>query len=268
MLDNRKKVSDESKKKLEVMQNLDSLGIGFSVASHDMDIRGSGNLLGDEQSGHVKETGVELYQQMLLETIEELKNKHLDFAAKAAALDDLNNVGSRAKRSAVEGLANDNLGTREHDYDFHVQIKLGISLLIPENYIQDLGLRMSFYKKIAAIKNDEDQQNLENEMTDRFGKIPAEILNLMEIAKLKSSCKKTGVEKIEAASDGILISFKDNKFAAPEALLKMVFESKNQIKIISGQKILFVCDVKNENLKIAAANQVIQKLQQLLKQNA
>jgi transcription-repair coupling factor (superfamily II helicase) len=258
MLDNRKKISDESKKKLEVMQNLDSLGVGFSVASHDMDIRGSGNLLGDEQSGHVKETGVELYQQMLLETIEDLKGK----------------VISHQSTVDSHGLANDNLGNSRLttddlrlNSDFHVQIKLGISLLIPEKYMQDLSLRMSFYKKIAAIKTADEQENLIAEMTDRFGKVPAEILNLTEIAKLKWSCKKVGVEKLEAVSEGILISFRDNKFAAPDELLKMVFTSKNQIKISSGQKVLFVCDVKSEALKILAANQAIQKLAIIAQKN-
>ncbi len=237
MLDNRKKVSDESRKKLEVMQSLDSLGVGFSVASHDMDIRGSGNLLGDEQSGHVRETGVELYQQMLLETIEELKNEHKPDAT-------------------VEELKN---------HDFAVQIKLGISLLIPEDYMQDLSLRMSFYKKIANVKNAEDQENLINEMTDRFGKIPTEILNLMEIAKLKWACKKVDVERLEVNSEGIVISFKDNKFAAPESLLQMVFSSKNKIKIHTGQKIVFVCDVKTPELKIYSALRAVDQLQRLLK---
>ncbi len=242
MLDNRKKVSAESRKKLEVMQNLDSLGIGFSVASHDMDIRGSGNLLGDEQSGHVKETGVELYQQMLLETIEDLKN-------------------NKAMLNSSEQSGDENSS------DFAMQIKLGISLLIPEEYMQDLSLRMSFYKKIAAIKNDEDQENLINEMTDRFGKIPSEILNLMEISKLKSACKKVAIEKLEANLQGILISFKDNKFSNPEGLMKMIFDSKNQIKLNSGQKILFLKDVKSVENKIRSAFEVITKLSVLVQQN-
>jgi transcription-repair coupling factor (superfamily II helicase) len=240
MLDNRKKVSEDSRKKLEVMQNLDSLGIGFTIASHDMDIRGSGNLLGDEQSGHVKETGVELYQQMLLETIEELKNSN-----------------PNSSRPHLE------TASRSIE-DFSVQIKLGISLLIPEDYMQDLSLRMSFYKKIATIKSDEDQENLINEMTDRFGKIPAEIINLMEVAKLKWSCKKVAVERVEAHPEGILIGFKDNKFANPDKLLQTVFSSKNKIRIHAGQKVLFVCDVKTAAAKITSSLDVILQLQKLL----
>ena len=177
---------------------------------------------------------------MLLETIEELKNSGPNSPSRHPEL--------------VSGSIE----------DFSVQIKLGISLLIPEDYMQDLSLRMSFYKKIATIKSDEDQENLINEMTDRFGKIPAEIINLMEVAKLKWSCKKVAVERVEAHPEGILIGFKDNKFANPDKLLQTVFSSKNKIRIHAGQKVLFVCDVKTAAAKISSALGVILQLQKLL----
>lgn len=240
MLDARKKPAKEAMQKLEVMQNLDSLGVGFSVASHDMDIRGSGNLLGDEQSGHVKETGVELYQQMLLETIESLKNSPQVADAKAAA-----------------------------DFtpqDFSVTVKMGISLLIPEEYMPDLALRMSFYKKIAAIKNDEEQENLSNELVDRFGKIPQEINNLIEVSKLKAACAKIGIERLELGVSGITIGFFENKFAAPEKLMQMIFSSKNQIKLLPNQRIVFVSSAAQMEVtqKLAACYAVIHKLEQIL----
>ncbi|OFW87573.1 MAG: transcription-repair coupling factor [Alphaproteobacteria bacterium RIFCSPLOWO2_12_FULL_40_11] len=227
MSDNRKKISDEARKKLEVMQNLDSLGIGFTIASHDMDIRGSGNLLGDEQSGHIKETGVELYQQMLLETIQEMKTttNHLPLTT-----------------------------------DHSITIKLGLSLLIPEEYMPDLSLRMSFYKKIANVKNDEEAEILHNEMNDRFGKIPTEILNLFEIAKLKHRCKKLGIERLESIMEGILIGFKNNQFANPEKLLAMIFASGNKVKIHAGQRVLFAEDGD----KVSSAFAAIKKLEELL----
>jgi len=245
MLDHRKKVSDESQKKLEVMQNLDSLGVGFTVASHDMDIRGSGNLLGDEQSGHVKETGVELYQQMLLETIEDLKNETLRQA-------------QHDKSMAIP-----NLSKGDENLDFSIQIKLGISLLIPEEYMPDLSLRMSFYKKIAMIKNDEDARNLVDEMNDRFGKIPEEILNLIEITKLKHLCKTLGIEKFESTSEGLVLGFKNNQFRNPEKLLTMIFASKNKIRLHTGQRVLFVCDTSSTSKKISSAFAVIKKLEEL-----
>ena len=234
MLDNKHKIADESRKKLEVMQNLDALGVGFSIASHDMDIRGSGNLLGDEQSGHVKETGVELYQQMLVETIEKIKN-NVEFA--------------------VDGI---------EDFEKNTTIKLGISLLIPEDYMSDLSLRMSFYKKISYIKNIQDRENLINEMTDRFGKIPQEILNLFEVALLKNLCQKVGVENLEIAQDGFIVAFKNNKFAGAEKLMKMIFESKNKIRLANGQKLLFIMNFKTLEEKIYCANDILKKLQNLL----
>lgn len=228
-----KKLKEDARKKLEVMQNLDSLGVGFTVASYDMDIRGSGNLIGDEQSGHVKETGVELYQQMLRQAIEELKNKG----------EDLN---------------------QSFENDFSVQIKLGISLLIPEEYMSDLAMRMNFYKKIASLKDIDEQENLQIEMTDRFGKLPEEILNLMEISLLKSMCKQVVIERLEALKDGILISFKDNKFTDPDALLQMIFSSGNKIKIHSGQRVLFIKDTSSQASKIKSAVEVVEKITSLL----
>ena len=235
MLDNRHKIKDESRKKLEVMQNLDALGVGFSVASHDMDIRGSGNLLGDEQSGHVKETGVELYQQMLVETIEQIKNNP-EFQQQ-----DLD------------------------DFDKNITIKLAISLLIPADYMPDLSLRMSFYKKISYLKNDLDRENLINEMTDRFGKIPAEIHNLFAIALLKNFCQKLGVESLEINNEGLLIGFKNNIFKGAEHLMQLIFNSKNQIKLAKDHKVLFVKKFTDDLSKINYCNEILTVLQKIYK---
>lgn len=235
MTDNRKNLSKDSKKKLEVMQNLDSLGIGFSVASHDMDIRGSGNILGDEQSGHVRETGVELYQQMLLETIEKQKNQNPN----------LENI------AGIE------------EVDFSTQIKLGISLLIPASYVEDLSLRMSFYKKIANIKGDEGQEIILEEMLNRFGKVPEEVVNLTEVAKLKFLCKQNNIISLEAHKDGILLAFKNNKFKNPEKLMELIFSSNNKIKLQQNHKILFIRSMNSVQNKILSAFFVAQSIEKI-----
>ena len=236
MTNNRKTISADSKKKLEVMQNLDSLGVGFSIASHDMDIRGSGDILGGEQSGHIKETGAELYQQMLLETIEKTKNSLADQKDEDAEL----------------------------DTDFSSQVKLGISLLIPEDYIEDLALRMSFYKKVAAIKTDKDQDNILEEMTDRFGKVPEEINNLIEVAKLKFECQKLNIQKLEVNKSGVLIEFKNNRFKKPEKLMELIFGSNNQIRLQGNQKILFQTPyLNNEDDKIKACFKAVDQIAKL-----
>lgn len=235
MTDNRKNLSKDSKKKLEVMQSLDSLGIGFSVASHDMDIRGSGNILGDEQSGHVRETGVELYQQMLLETIEKQKNQNPNL-------------------ENIDGI---------EEVDFSTQIKLGISLLIPANYVEDLSLRMSFYKKIANIKGDEGQEIILEEMLNRFGKVPEEVVNLIEVAKLKFLCKKNNIISLEANKDGILLAFKNNKFKNPEKLMELIFSSNNKIKLQQNHKILFIRPMNSVQNKILSAFSVAQSIEKI-----
>ncbi len=232
MINNRKNISNESKKKLEVMQNLDALGIGFTVATHDMDIRGSGNLLSDEQSGHIKDTGVELYQQMLTQAIEDLKN-NTDFSSEQTTINPENNI----------------------------YIKLGISLLIPEDYIAELSLRMSFYKKISNLKSNQDRENLINEMNDRFGKIPAEVFNLFAITQIKNSCQKVGIESLEVGNSSITIAFKNNNFKNPDALLDMVFKSKGLIKITNQQKLYFsFSNFDSSNERINKAQEIIEKL--------
>lgn len=218
-----RKLTKNSTKKLEVMQNIDSLGAGFSIASHDMDIRGAGNIIGDEQSGHIKDTGIELYQSMLQEAIANFDNKE-----------------------------------NQMQLDFSVKIKLGLSLLIPEKYIADLDLRMSIYKRIGNIKTIDEKKQMQMELIDRFGKMPEEVENLLQISYIKILSKKAQITKIESKGHAILVEFKNNKFQNVDALLKMVFASSGQIKL-EGEKILFNNkDHKSKiDLTINAINQLV-----------
>ena len=192
-------------------------------------------ILGDEQSGHVRETGVELYQQMLLETIEKQKNQNPD----------LENIG---------GL---------EDVDFSTQIKLGISLLIPADYVEDLSLRMSFYKKIANIKDDEAQEMILEEMLNRFGKVPEEVVNLVEVAKLKFLCKKNNILSLEANKDGIMLAFKNNRFKNPEKLMELIFSSNGKIKLQQNHKILFIKPMNSVQSKISSAFSVVTSIEKI-----
>jgi transcription-repair coupling factor (superfamily II helicase) len=236
------KLSEISKKKLQVIQKLDELGAGFSIASHDLDIRGSGNILGDEQSGHIRETGAELYQAMLNDAIKRLKNP-------------------ATKEGAKKALEEDDETSEE---DLSVQIKLGISLLIPDNYIEDFSTRIQFYKRIGNISNQKEQEQIEIELIDRFGKLPLQITNLLQVAYLKNLCRKVNIEKLEAGSGKISISFKNNHFENGEKLLEMVFSSKNQIKL-QGHKVLFLVNNKSDQEKFNNSLAAINKINQLLK---
>jgi transcription-repair coupling factor (superfamily II helicase) len=188
------------------MQTLDSLGAGFSIATHDMDIRGFGNLLGEEQSGQIREVGVELYQSMLQSTIEEIKSHQ------------------------ENGI----------DISWAPQINIGISTLIPSNYIEDIHLRMGIYRRISNLSNFEDIEEFKVELIDRFGKYPEEVEHLFVIVKLKILCKQANISKIDASEKAVVIAFKDNIFANPVALLQYINENPGYIKIRPDQKIAFL----------------------------
>ncbi len=193
--------------RLEVMQKLDSLGAGFSLASYDMDIRGFGNLVGDEQSGHIREVGIELYQDMLREAIERAK----------------------AEGEGVEASAASD--------EFTPQINLGTSVLIPETYIQDLGLRMSLYRRIAGLESDEEVEAVAVELVDRFGELPQEVENLLSVVKLKQICRKAGIEKLDIGAKGAVITFHNNNFSNPDALINFVMQNSEKFKLRGDHKL-------------------------------
>ena len=191
-----RKLTDAANKRLEVMQSLDTLGAGFTLASHDLDIRGAGNLLGEEQSGHIREVGVELYQHMLEEAV-----------AAAKGVDD-----------AV-------------DREWSPQINIGIPVLIPENYVSDLGVRLGLYRRIAELKSAEETESFAAELIDRFGTLPGEVENLLQIVAIKRHCREAGIEKIDAGPKGATLSFRDNRFANPAGLIAFVTEDVGRTKL-------------------------------------
>ena len=165
------RLSAAAEKRLDVMQTLDSLGAGFTLASHDLDIRGAGNLLGDEQSGHVREVGIELYQQMLEDAVAEL-------------------------RHAKSGKPGDPGGA----HDWTPNINLGLPVLIPDSYVADLPVRLGLYRRIGALGSDAETESMAVELVDRFGALPPEVDNLLQVVSLKRACRQAGVERLEAGA--------------------------------------------------------------------
>jgi len=160
----KRKLTEQAERRLKVLQSLDTLGAGFQLASHDLDIRGAGNLLGDEQSGHIKEVGYELYQQMLEEAVAALK-------------------------AGVE---------IESDAHWSPSIQIGAPVMIPEHYVTDLTLRLTLYKRLSTMDEDGEIQSFGAELVDRFGPLPEEVQQLLEIVAIKALCKRANVEKVEA----------------------------------------------------------------------
>lgn len=203
------KLTAQAQKRLEVIETLDTLGAGFQLASHDMDIRGAGNLLGEEQSGHIKEIGVELYQQMLEEAV----------------------------AAARAGVDFDDLPSSD---TWSPNINLGTSVLIPENYVEDLGVRMSLYRRLADLENDADVEAFAAELIDRFGPIPAEVENLLDIVRIKQLCRIANVDKVEAGPKGAVIGFRKDSPPNLPGLMQWLQEARGTVKLRADQKLVAV----------------------------
>jgi len=200
-----RKVSVAAEKRLEVMQTLDTLGAGFSLASHDLDIRGAGNLLGDEQSGHIREVGIELYQQMLEEAVAEA-------------------------RGGAE--------VRAQDEEWSPQIAVGLPVMIPENYVADLTVRMGLYRRLAWLHTQTEIEAFAAEMIDRFGALPDEVENLLDIVTLKNLCKEAGVSKVDAGPKGAVVTFRDDHFANPAGLVAFITTHHETAKLRPDHKLV------------------------------
>ena len=207
MLPEKKKLTEESRARIEVIQNMGSLGSGFLLASYDQDIRGVGNIVGEEQSGYIKDVGVELYQTMLQEMI---------LMKKAGISKDCVNLS------------------------FVPQINIGVPVFISSDYIDDQNLRISTYRRVADIKSEHEADMMEMELSDRFGHIPEETYNLMKVIRIKSYCLQANIEKIETGTNGVLISFFNNTFNNPFELLKFIEKNNEIIKIRGDQKIFII----------------------------
>ncbi|MDK9694946.1 MAG: transcription-repair coupling factor [Siculibacillus sp.] len=204
----QKKLTSQAERRLKVLQSLDNLGAGFQLASHDLDIRGAGNLIGEEQSGHIKEIGYELYQHMLEEAVAALK-------------------------SGDEAMPEE---------QWSPSITVGTPVLIPETYVADLGLRLGLYKRLSDLATTEEIDGFGAELIDRFGPLPEEVEHLLKIVYIKSLCRRANVEKIEAGPKGVVIAFRNASFANPAGLVRFIGEQGSLAKIRPDQKIVLVRD--------------------------
>ena len=224
------RLSPAAEKRLEVMQTLDTLGAGFTLASHDLDLRGAGNLLGDEQSGHIREVGIELYQQMLEDAV--------------------NAIRAEARHA------------KPVERDWTPNINLGLPVLIPEVYVADLPVRLGLYRRIGALTTDAESEALAAELVDRFGKLPEEVENLLETVALKRACREAGVEKLDAGPKGMVLTFRKNNFNNPGGLIAWINTAAATIKIRPDHKLVVTRDM-NVSTRLATARDVLQSLTKL-----
>ncbi|MDB5572398.1 MAG: mfd [Hyphomicrobiales bacterium] len=219
-------LTPQAEKRLKVLQSLDTLGAGFQLASHDLDIRGAGNLLGDEQSGHIKEVGYELYQQMLQDAVEALKAGAEDVQEEA----------------------------------WSPSITVGTPVMIPEEYITDLGVRLNLYRRLSTLMDDEEIESFAAEMIDRFGPLPPEVSQLLKLTSIKALCRKAHVEKVDAGPKGVIVAFRDNSFANPAGLVRYVTEQGHRAKVRPDMKIVFMRDFDGPEERLEGARRILRAL--------
>ncbi len=231
----QKPITPQAERRLKVLQSLDTLGAGFQIASHDLDIRGAGNLLGEEQSGHIKEVGFELYQQMLEEAVTSLKAGFTEPVADR----------------------------------WSPQITIGTPVLIPEDYVADLAVRLALYRRLAEIEDEKDIEPFAAELVDRFGKPPVEVEHLLQIVAIKALCRRANVEKIDAGPKGAVLSFRDNEFANPAGLIAFIREQGTAARIRnekSGQKLVFLEDWDTPVERLTGTAAILRKLARIAEQ--
>jgi transcription-repair coupling factor (superfamily II helicase) len=221
-----RKITAQAEQRLKVLQSLDTLGAGFQLASHDLDIRGAGNLLGDEQSGHIKEVGFELYQQMLEEAVASLK-----------------------------------AGITEPVADrWSPQITIGTPVLIPDEYVADLSVRLGLYRRLADLESELEIDGFGAELVDRFGPMPEEVKHLLQIVAIKALCRRANVEKIDSGPKGAVLAFRDNSFANPEGLVRFVHDQKPIAKIRPDMKVVFLDDWEEPEERLTGTAEILRKL--------
>ncbi|HQZ12043.1 MAG TPA: transcription-repair coupling factor [Devosia sp.] len=224
------KLTDTAERRLTVLQSLESLGAGFQLASHDLDIRGAGNLLGEEQSGHIREVGFELYQAMLEEAVAALRGGDVDYEDKG---------------------------------EWSPSINLGMPVMIPEHYVPDLQLRMQLYRRLGDLSDAREIDAAGAELIDRFGPLPPEVEALLKVILVKALCRTANVEKIDAGPKGAVITLRNNEFPDPAGLVRMVGDPKMAVRIKPDQKLVFSRDWPTPEARLKGTAAILSRMAKL-----
>ncbi len=229
-----KRLTEAAEKRLKVLNSLDTLGAGFSLASHDLDIRGGGNLLGEEQSGHIREVGFELYQSMLEEAITTLKSE----------------------------------GGPQSDEQWSPQIGLGVTSLIPEAYVADLQLRLGLYRRLSGLVNRAEIDEFASELVDRFGALPTEVKALLDVMEIKAFCAGAGIAQIDAGPKGGVLQFRHNQFAKPEGLVDFMQRSRGAVRLQPDHKLVYKADWTDDGRRIKGVLKIVKSLAAMVREDA
>ena len=228
------KLNDTAERRLTVLQSLESLGAGFQLASHDLDIRGAGNLLGDEQSGHIREVGFELYQAMLEEAVAALRTGEEEY---------------------------------EEQGEWSPQISLGMPVMIPEYYVPDLQLRMQLYRRLGDLTDAREIDATGAELIDRFGPLPEEVEALLKIILVKALCRVANVEKVDAGPKGAVVTLRNNEFPNPAGLVRMLSDPGINVRVKPDQKLVFARDWPKPEMRLKGTAAILSRMARLAEES-
>ncbi|MCB2110551.1 MAG: transcription-repair coupling factor [Rhodobacteraceae bacterium] len=221
-------------KRLRLLGSLDSLGAGFSLASQDLDLRGAGNILGEEQSGHITEVGYELYQHMLEETIARIR------------------AGDLETPSGEDG-------------QWSPQINLGVPVMIPETYVPDLDVRLGLYRRLSGLATKVELEGFAAELIDRFGPVPKEVNTLLVVMRIKAMCRRAQIGRLDAGPKGATVQFHQDKFPNPKGLVAFL-QSQNGTARIKDNRIVVQRDWARDGERIKGAFAIARDLAEKVKE--
>ena len=224
----RDAITDDANKRLEAIEGLEELGIGFTLANHDLEIRGAGEILGKQQSGQIQEIGYGLYMNLLERAVRDLKS------GKQPILD--------------------------RPIDHGTEVELHIPALIPEDYMPDVSMRLIMYKRIASAKNSAELNDLQAEMIDRFGKFPEAIKNLLKTAEIKLLASRIGVKKIDLNHAGLSLHFKEDNAADPDKIIELINNDSGNYRLIGPNKFSVKKEFVEENDKFTVLRQTLKQI--------
>jgi transcription-repair coupling factor (superfamily II helicase) len=223
-----KAMTADARKRLEAIESLEELGAGFTLATHDLEIRGAGELLGDEQSGQIHEIGFTLYTEMLERAVQAIR------AGRQPELD--------------------------RPLDHGTEVDLHIPALLPDDYLPDVHVRLIQYKRIASAESAEELRDLKVEMIDRFGLLPEAALNLFALTELKLHAQPFGIRKLEAGPEGGKIHFDPEPKIDPMRIIELVQTQPNAFRLDGSDKLRFTADLSDPMQRVQSVKAVLDQL--------
>ena len=225
-----KAMTTDAQKRLEAIASLEDLGAGFALATHDLEIRGAGELLGEDQSGQMETIGFSLYMELLENAVDALK------AGREPSLEDLTSQ--------------------------QTEVELRMPSLLPDDFIPDVNTRLSFYKRIASAKNEQDLEEIKVELIDRFGRLPDAARNLLDIARLRQQAQKLGIRKLESNEKGGVIEFNEKNNVNPVWLIGLLQKQPQHFRLDGPTRLKFMQDLEERKTRMDWVRQFMRQLEE------